>query len=157
MMSYQKLKHLQIIKQSYSKLTNHNLKATEQVPEPGDVDKIGPADDISNLRKIIFKKNDNETETEKLYREARDKTQKWNHKFWSDHNTKFTTERKEFQKKLMVNGKDSVTADEMSVFYKNFLDKNWKNHIDYNISWYKQNLKILILEIKVRLSKLKFK
>lgn len=57
----------------------------------------------------------------------------------------------------MVNGKDSVTADEMSVFYKKFLDKNWKNHIDYNISWYKQNLKILILEIKVRLSKLKFK
>lgn len=72
-------------------LTSHNLKATEQVPDPGDIDKIGPADDISNLRRIIFKKNDNETENEKLYREARDKTQKWNHKFWSEHNAKFTT------------------------------------------------------------------
>lgn len=70
----------------------------------------------------------------------------------------FFQERKEFQLALKdKSGKDSVTADEMSIFYKQFLDKNWKIHLAYNISWYKQNIRILILEIRVRLSKMKFK
>ncbi|XP_011303338.1 apoptogenic protein 1, mitochondrial [Fopius arisanus] len=121
------------------------------------VDMIGPPDPVSNLRPIAFAESRNETKIEKQYREARESTHEWNHKFWSEHNARFISERKEFQNKLKAEGKESVTADEMSVFYKQFLDNNWKNHVNYNYSWYKRNVKILFLEIRVRLSKMKFK
>lgn len=66
-------------------------------------------------------------------------------------------ERKQFQETLKAQGKTSITADDMSVFYKEFLDKNWQIHLNYNIAWYKRNVKLLFLEIRVRISKLKFR
>lgn len=67
-------------------------------------------------------------------------------------------EREEYLKKNLPDGKQNLTADEMSVFYKAFLDKNWKIHIAYNIEWYKKNVTLLKLSIQVKLRKLfKFK
>lgn len=37
----------------------------------------------------------------------------------------------------------------MSEFYKRFLDKNWSKHVNYNIEWYKRNLTILLLSLRV--------
>lgn len=50
--------------------------------------------------------------------------------------------------------KQNLTADEMSVFYKAFLDKNWKLHLNYNKEWYKKNFTLLRLAIRVKLNKL---
>ncbi|CAD6208326.1 GSCOCG00003332001-RA-CDS [Cotesia congregata] len=150
--TYQKLNYFYDNKRRNLLEQTSNLKNESQ-----ERDIIGPPDEVSNLRPIIFVKPSNETKLEKDYREAREATQNWNKKFWFDHNSKFIKERKEFQKELEANGNKSITADEMSVFYKNFLDKNWKNHFNYNISWYQQNIRILFLELKVRLSKFKFK
>jgi len=59
---------------------------------------------------------------------------------------------------LKAQGKITLTADDMSVFYKQFLDKNWRSHVDYNFAWYKKNIKILFLGIAVKISQLfKFK
>lgn len=66
-------------------------------------------------------------------------------------------ERKQFQERLKAQGKPTVTADDMSVFYKQFLDKNWQSHFNYNIAWYRRNLKILFLGIAAKLSNLRFK
>lgn len=66
-------------------------------------------------------------------------------------------ERKEFQELLKAQGKEALTADDMSVFYKQFLDKNWQSHFNYNIAWYKKNIQILLLGILVNISKFKFK
>ncbi|KAK0087559.1 hypothetical protein PV325_000746 [Microctonus aethiopoides] len=151
--SYQNFKYCRNFNRLYS-TTLPNLKISKESSKTGDI--IGPPDELSNLRPIIFAKPDNETETEKKYRLAKEKTQEWNQEFWSKHNAKFIQERKEFQKNLTADGK-SITADEMSVFYKSFLDRTWIIHLTYNISWYKQNIRNLFLEMKVRLSKLKFK
>lgn len=48
----------------------------------------------------------------------------------------------------------TLTADEMSGFYKEFLDKNWKNHVDYNFKWYRRNFTILFLSMLVNIEKL---
>ncbi|KAK2576703.1 hypothetical protein KPH14_005363 [Odynerus spinipes] len=109
---------------------------------------IGRPDPVSHLRPIIFKRPQNETKLEKTYREAREDTQLWNQTFWTKHNNSFTRERKQFQETLKAQGKTTLTADEMSVFYKNFLDKNWRMHLDYNISWYKKNFRLLLLELR---------
>lgn len=66
-------------------------------------------------------------------------------------------ERKRFQELLRAQGKTEITADDMSVFYKQFLDKNWQSHFNYNVSWYKRNIKILLYGIAAKISKLKIK
>lgn len=66
-------------------------------------------------------------------------------------------ERKRFQESLRAQGKVSLTADDMSVFYKQFLDKNWQSHFNYNIAWYRRNLTMLLYGIAVAISKLRFK
>ncbi|XP_033334646.1 cytochrome c oxidase assembly factor 8 [Megalopta genalis] len=148
---FTQLKHCNNVTRLFSTKTISNLKSATQA------DIIGPPDPVSNLRPIIFAKPKNETNLEKKYREAREATQIWNQNFWTRHNASFTEERKQFQDKLKDQGKTSITADDMSVFYKQFLDKNWKTHLNYNIIWYKRNIKLLLLEIRVRVSKLKFK
>ncbi|KAI5729053.1 hypothetical protein M8J77_024798 [Diaphorina citri] len=44
-----------------------------------------------------------------------------------------------------------VTADEMSVFYKTFLDKHWYIHMNYNMEWYKKNAKLIVLALQSKL------
>lgn len=51
-------------------------------------------------------------------------------------------------------GTDEVSADQMSEFYKSFLDKNWRIHLMYNISWYLKNFDILTLAAGVQLQRL---
>lgn len=137
--------------QRYSTKCSPNLETLKQA------DLIGPPDQISNLRPVTFAKPGNETIAEKQYRKAREDTQAWNQNFWTKHNTSFVEERKEFQRSLKAQGKDTISADDMSVFYKGFLDKNWRSHFNYNLAWYRRNIHLLFLELRVRLSKLKFK
>ncbi|CAK9799321.1 COA8 family protein CG14806, mitochondrial [Anthophora quadrimaculata] len=134
-----------------------SAKVSSNLKTPIQADMIGPPDPISNLRPIIFAKSDKENKLEKLYRELREDTQIWNQNFWTKHNINFIEERKRFQENLKTQGKTSFNADDMSIFYKEFLDKNWRMHVNYNIAWYKKNVKLLFLEIVVRMSKLKFR
>ncbi|XP_013199447.1 COA8 family protein CG14806, mitochondrial [Amyelois transitella] len=127
-----------------------------QPPNPKKIssDMVGPPDPVSNLRKVIFKQPQDETALEKRYREMRSEVQDWNQEFWTRHNSRFFQEREEYLKKNLPEGKQNLTADEMSVFYKSFLDKNWKTHIAYNKEWYKKNVKLLGLSLHVKLKRL---
>lgn len=62
-------------------------------------------------------------------------------------------EREAYLKNNLPEGKSNLTADEMSVFYKAFLDKNWKTHLSYNKEWYKKNVTLLGLSIQVKFRK----
>ncbi|XP_029162778.1 APOPT family protein CG14806, mitochondrial [Nylanderia fulva] len=120
-------------------------------------DLIGSPDPVSNLRPIIFARSAKETYFEKKYINLREETQRWHQEFWIKHNTSFIEERKQFQELLRAQGKKELTADDMSVFYKQFLDKNWQSHFNYNLAWYKRNIKILFYGIAAKISKLKIK
>lgn len=50
---------------------------------------------------------------------------------------------------------EPLTADDLSDFYRRFLDDNWEKHYRYNIEWHKKNLKLLWPGIKANMSKLK--
>ncbi|XP_022916145.1 COA8 family protein CG14806, mitochondrial [Onthophagus taurus] len=137
------------------------LEKTAEVPiisvtEKENVDMIGPPDPISNLRPIIRKRSLHETILQQKLREIQDSTQEWNQKFWSEHNTKFVKERQVYIKAHRVSQEENraLTADEMSEFYKKFLDENWKTHVTYNFQWYKKNFEILILAFRVYLETL---
>lgn len=75
----------------------------------------------------------------------------WVDKFWKNHNYRFITEKDEFIAAHKVAGEESVPADKMSEFYKAFLDKNWKVHAYFNISWYIKNFELMFLALQVNL------
>lgn len=46
-----------------------------------------------------------------------------------------------------------LSDDEMSVFYKRFLDQNHQMHVKYNLTWYRKNLELLIMSFRVELER----
>ena len=118
---------------------------------------IGPPDPISNLRPIKITPSKNETPTQQKLRELRIEAQEFNQKFWLEHNREFTQGRAEYVKKVLQEkyphekGKTTINANEMSVFYKKFLDDHWNSHLDYNRQWQRRNFHILFLALKVKL------
>lgn len=105
---------------------------------------------------------EDESDLERQYREQRQALLDWHHLFWTEHNKSFFTKKEEFvQKKLaekQAEGKSetsqSVTPEELSVFYKKFLDENYKTHIQYNKEWYKKNIKLLWPALKANIYRL---
>ncbi|KAK3907936.1 COA8 family protein [Frankliniella fusca] len=119
-------------------------------------DVIGPPNKVSNLRPVVFYIPPDETTLEKHFRIEREKVQNWNEDFWIKHNSAFLKESNEFRKKKLEghhSNQTSVSAEEMSEFYKSFLDKNWKTHVSYNFQWYRKNFHLLYLAVKVKISK----
>ena len=114
-------------------------------------DLIGPPDTASNLRPIQFKVSENETELQTRLRLLRQETQEFNQTFWVQHNAEFTSGREEHIAQVLKEkyendvAKTTISAEEMSVYYKKFLDSKWRSHIDYNLEWQKRNFSILFL------------
>ncbi|XP_026329866.1 APOPT family protein CG14806, mitochondrial [Hyposmocoma kahamanoa] len=155
MLSYRISRHTScMLLTRYTSTTSESKSIQPPNPKKISTDMIGPPDPASNLRRIIFKQSVNETELEKKYREMRAEVQDWNQNFWTQHNSRFYQEREKYLKKNLPEGKQSLTADEMSIFYKAFLDKNWKTHLQYNLEWYRKNVILLGLAIQVKLKKL---
>lgn len=124
-------------------------------PEEEKCDCVGPPDSMSNLRHTRFYVPPEETSLERQYREARTDTQEWNQAFWANHNAQFKKMREEFiqtnlkEKYGDSKGQKRLTADEMSKFYKTFLDEHLHIHKAYNKEWYKRNVRNLLLSARV--------
>ncbi|KAK7071978.1 Apoptogenic protein 1, mitochondrial [Halocaridina rubra] len=125
-------------------------------PQKEKCDCIGPPDPLSNIRVYKYYVPPDETDLECRYRIARTETQEWNQKFWTHHNSKFKKMKEEFiQKKLRekygddLNMRKTLSAEEMSQFYKRFLDDHRHIHMEYNKEWYRRNFHDLYLAAKV--------
>ncbi|KAM9777885.1 cytochrome c oxidase assembly factor 8 [Neosynchiropus ocellatus] len=124
-------------------------------------DWIGPPNQLSNLRPIVYRIPENETELEKRLRNLRQETEDWNHTFWAKQNITFSTEKQAFiisqlqSKGLSLRDEQghrrALSSEEMALFYKAFLDKNRTRHANYNKEWYRRNLTITFLMARVSL------
>ena len=63
-------------------------------------------------------------------------------------------ERYKKEKYPLETNKKNLSADEMSEFYKSFLDRKLADHSTYNLQWQIRNFKIVCLSIAVSLEKL---
>merc|ERR1712227_1002435 len=123
----------------------------------GKYDLIGPPRAVTNLRPVKFAISQNESTLEKRLRGLRQETQKFNQDWWTKHNTDFKLGREEFIKEILrakypnEPDKTTLSADEMSIFYREFMNKHWRNHLDYNKEWQKRNWSIIWLMLRVRL------
>ncbi|KAI7904267.1 uncharacterized protein BX663DRAFT_530374 [Cokeromyces recurvatus] len=51
----------------------------------------------------------------------------------------FTEAKEEYENQLKERGEE-VTAEAMSIFYKDFLNKAYDRHMEYNRTWWKLNI-----------------
>ncbi|KAK0045747.1 APOPT family protein Y39B6A.34 mitochondrial [Biomphalaria pfeifferi] len=135
-----------------AKKDSKKLKIQQQPPVSGKFDLIGPPDPISNVRPIQFHVPLKETATEKSFRLRHSEILQWNQNFWAHHNSSFFKEKENYileHQEIDSDGKTSISAEKLSVFYKRFLDENRISHLNYNREWYKQNISLLWPALKV--------
>ncbi|XP_061891020.1 cytochrome c oxidase assembly factor 8 [Entelurus aequoreus] len=127
-------------------------------------DWIGPPNPLSNLRPVIYRVPENESELEGRLRTLRQDTEDWNHRFWTKQNLSFSKDKDDFiASQLKVQGlserdeqgrRRALSSEEMAVFYKRFLDINKERHANYNKEWYRRNFAITFLMARVALGNL---
>ncbi|XP_034530811.1 cytochrome c oxidase assembly factor 8 [Notolabrus celidotus] len=125
-------------------------------------DWIGPPNPLSNLRPIVYRVSENETELEKRLRHLRQETEDWNHTFWTKQNITFSKEKEAFiisqLKSKGLTARDeqgrrrALSSEVMAEFYKSFLDTNRTRHAQYNNEWYRRNFTITLLMARVALN-----
>ncbi|KAF7727352.1 hypothetical protein EC973_007661 [Apophysomyces ossiformis] len=103
---------------------------------------IGTPDPVSNLRPVKYYVPPNETAEEREWRLTQTKVDEFNQSFWSANNALFTQAKAEYERELQLRGEE-VTAEAMSVFYKDFLDKAYGRQMEYNRQWWKMNIAML--------------
>ena len=67
------------------------MKMPSTAPSSVKGDTIGPPDKVSNIRPYKFYQPEDETDTERNYREQRTEAIEFNHEFWYKHNKSFFT------------------------------------------------------------------
>ncbi|XP_066995588.1 COA8 family protein CG14806, mitochondrial [Anabrus simplex] len=135
-----------------------SIRMQSTLPKNVKRDMIGPANSISNLRQMVLHVPKDETPLETEFRLRREEVRQWNETFWTEHNREFYKKRRAFisASKEASNPTDvntQMTADEMSIFYKKFLDEKWKTHVLYNFEWYRRNIMLLVLAFRVAVYK----
>ncbi|KAM4665652.1 kinesin light chain 1 isoform 4-T4 [Amazona ochrocephala] len=122
-------------------------------------DWIGPPDKHSNLRPVIFYVPPEESPLERRLREARQEAQACDQRFWARHNRAFCQEKEEFiYSRLKAKGlemrdetgqKNTLNAEEMADFYKDFLSKNFRKHMQYNRMYENMSTMVYLKEEKL--------
>ncbi|KAK6015766.1 transcription initiation factor IIF, beta subunit [Ostertagia ostertagi] len=110
-------------------------------------------DKYAILSVMPLRRVDNETDLERQYREAREELNRWNSSFWERHNTLFDRRKSEFvqKRKKEIGRIEQISANDLSVFYKEFLDLEHANLMAYNKEWYRRNLALCWPALKVNM------
>ncbi|CAO3695395.1 unnamed protein product [Rhizopus stolonifer] len=115
---------------------------------------IGTPNPISNLRPVKYYVSPEETKEEREWRESCQRVDEFNQKFWHDNNLLFVKAKSDYEEQLKNSGKE-VTAEAMSVFYKDFLNKAYDRQMEYNKAWWKMNIAQLYPGLKAAIRSMK--
>ncbi|XP_076463776.1 COA8 family protein CBG23705, mitochondrial-like [Babylonia areolata] len=130
------------------------LRIEAEPPDSGTNNWIGPPDPVSNIRPVRFQVHADETEVERQFRQHQKETIEWNHTFWKKHNAKFFKEKEDFVEKIKQTEGKKATSEELSQFYKTFLNENRVGHLKYNRDWYRKNISLLWPAVQVAVIKM---
>ncbi|KAJ1347566.1 hypothetical protein KIN20_002656 [Parelaphostrongylus tenuis] len=126
-------------------------------------DWVGPPHPVSKIRPIKLRRVDNESDLERQYREAREELnrlvsflKKWSSAFWAKHNSLFDAKKAEFidKRKKELGRIEQISANDLSVFYKEFLDSQYTSMMAYNKEWYLRNISLCWPALRVNFIRL---
>ncbi|PVU92818.1 hypothetical protein BB559_003582 [Furculomyces boomerangus] len=104
---------------------------------------VGPPSSQSNLRPIKLFVSYDETKAERCLRLLRDEAHNFNEDFWSRNNIQFSEGLSKIEEKAASEGR-VVSEQELSDYYKEYLDGSYKKYAEYNKGWWKRNLSMLV-------------
>lgn len=135
------------------KVSPEEQQQTISTPQPHDhYDFVGPPNPESNIREVIYSKATHPEE--EVLNVKRSMTYHWNDQFWTRHNNNFFTEKKKFiEQSNAASGSGQEVSDKLSIFYKDFLEKNHDTYMEYNREWYRQNFTLLWMNARAALLK----
>lgn len=113
---------------------------------------------LSKLRYVNIIKNSDETALERTYRLQYESLQNWNDKYWSENNKIFDQEKSEYIKRNfgeLIAEDEALSHDQLAPFYRSFLERNRKKHMDYNIAWYQSYASLLASSVRAKISRIK--
>ncbi|KAF9131404.1 hypothetical protein BGW39_001834 [Mortierella sp. 14UC] len=115
---------------------------------------VGNPHPVSNLRPVLYPIPASESKEDRLFREQRERVDAFNQNFWVNNNAMFNKAKAEYEEKIRAqNGNHPVTTDELSVFYKDFLDKAYERQLNYNRQWWIENISLLLPAAKAAVRK----
>ncbi|KAI8915708.1 hypothetical protein EDD86DRAFT_221505 [Gorgonomyces haynaldii] len=74
------------------------------------------------------------------------------HEFWKQNNIKFESQKQAFMEKIELEQQRKATSDEMSAFYKHYLESNRETHVQYNNRLWQQNIRNLVPGIRMEVA-----
>lgn len=113
---------------------------------------------LSRLRYVNIIQRSDETFEEKHYRIRYQSLQDWNNKYWAENNELFNREKEKYIKERFgaeMSKEEALSHDQLAPFYRDFLERNRRKHVNYNRIWYKNHLALLSSSINAKLSRLK--
>eukprot|EP00053_Salpingoeca_punica_P010955 m.97944 g.97944 ORF g.97944 m.97944 type:complete len:225 (-) comp15546_c0_seq11:3413-4087(-) len=110
--------------------------------------KVSDPHPVSNIRELQHSVPFDESAAERTLRSRLAELHEWHQQFWINQNQKFDREKEEFSRKYRRDNKlpDNavLTAEVLSTFYKDHLDRNLPIHRAYNREWWRKNLSMMI-------------
>lgn len=118
---------------------------------------VGKPQLLSRLRYVEVIRRNDETEREREYRMHYEDIQNWNNEYWSQNNELFNRSKAEYIRRNFghMNEQEALSHDQLSDFYRDFLEENRDRHVRYNKIWYKNHISLLHSSICAKLSRLK--
>ncbi|KAF9999178.1 hypothetical protein BGZ80_004421 [Entomortierella chlamydospora] len=115
---------------------------------------VGNPHPVSNLRPVKYPVPENESPEDRAFRERRERVDAFNQNFWVANNNLFNKAKAEYEAKIRAqNGDQPVTTEELSIFYKDFLDKAYDRQMRYNRQWWVENVGLLLPAAKAAIRK----
>ncbi|KAF9205257.1 hypothetical protein BGZ49_004273 [Haplosporangium sp. Z 27] len=115
---------------------------------------VGNPHPVSNLRPVKYPIPENESTEDREFRERRERVDAFNQNFWVSNNNLFNKAKAEYEEKIRAqNGDQPATTEELSIFYKDFLDKAYDRQMRYNRQWWVENIGLLLPAAKAAVRK----
>ncbi|KAJ1680171.1 Apoptogenic protein 1, mitochondrial [Spiromyces aspiralis] len=108
---------------------------------------VGQPDPISNIRPAKYYVPPDESDCERAYRQMLEEAHQFNHEFWKQNNERFIREKELFEQQV-TNEKGKVSPEDLSVFYKRYLQGSRPQHAAYNKEWWRRNLAMIVPGIR---------
>ncbi|KAI9594844.1 hypothetical protein BDF19DRAFT_98393 [Syncephalis fuscata] len=111
-------------------------------------DMIGSPDLVSGIRPVKYHIPANETDTERQWREQRERVDQGHHNFWYNNNKQFKAKQQQFIQQFTKDNGVAPTDEEMTTFYRQFLLDNKAQHRQYQQWWLRENVALLVSELR---------
>ncbi|PVU90680.1 hypothetical protein BB561_004772 [Smittium simulii] len=120
----------------------YSAKVSQSSLTPGEF-MVGQPDPVSNLRPFKLFKPFDETKAERCYRLLREEAERYNQDFWSSNNLAFQKGITDLETKAASEGR-KVSDQELSEYYKLYLNSSYIRHATYNRGWWKRNVFMIV-------------